>query len=74
MLVVNPVADSAFVALANRLVDDGVDDPATLEQRLREQHPRAVVRPRILSGEPIQIWYVYRDGYWVRSDAGEREG
>lgn len=75
ILVVNPVSDSAFHELANKLVDEGVAEPESLERRLRDRHPRAVVRPRILSGEPIEIWYVYREGYWVRSPgSGKTEG
>lgn len=66
ILVVNPVADVAFVDFANVLVVEGVSTPATLQSRLRDRYPRAVVRPRVLSGEPIEIWYVYREGSWVR--------
>jgi hypothetical protein len=65
---VNPVGDAAFVDRANELVADEVATPGVLQRRLREQYPRAVVRPRILSAEPIEIWYVYREGVWVRSD------
>jgi hypothetical protein len=68
ILVVNPVSDAAFVELANALIADGTSTPASLQSRLRDRYPRAVVRPRTLSGEPIEIWYVYRDGYWVRAD------
>jgi hypothetical protein len=69
---VNPVSDAAFVDFANVLVVEGVSTPATLQSRLRDRYPRALVRPRVLSGEPIEIWYVYREGYWVRAVEEDR--
>jgi hypothetical protein len=65
VLVLNPPDDLAFRELATGLIDDGVDTPAALQRRLREQHPYAVVRPRDLVGERTSVWYVYRDGRWV---------
>ena len=62
------MSDAAFVELSNILVADGTPTPASLQSRLRDRYPRAVVRPRTLSGEQIEIWYVYREGYWVRGD------
>jgi hypothetical protein len=41
--------------------------PEELEAMLRDSYPRAVVRPRALSGETLVVWYVYRDGHWVSS-------
>jgi len=38
-----------------------------LQRRLRDRFPRAIVRPRELAGERLEIWYVYRDGRWIRS-------
>jgi hypothetical protein len=67
VLVVNPPDDLEFRALATRLVGDGARAPATLQGRLREHHPYAIVRPRDLAGEPNSVWYVYRDGRWVGS-------
>jgi hypothetical protein len=64
-LVVNPRDDSRFVALAEKLVADGVRSPDDLQQRLRPEYPEAVVRARELDGEAFTIWYVYRDGHWV---------
>jgi hypothetical protein len=64
-LVVNPRDDSRFVALAEKLVADGVRSPDDLQQRLRREYPEAVVRARELDGEAFTIWYVYRDGHWV---------
>jgi hypothetical protein len=75
ILVVNPVSDAAFVNLANEMIAEAVPTPVELQDRLRNRYPRAVVRPRVLSGEPIEIWYVYREGYWIRAeDVGEAGG
>lgn len=65
-LVLNPPDDEAFRTSAERLVEDAVRDPSELQVRLRERWPRALVRRRELAGENAQIWYVYRDGHWVR--------
>ena len=70
-IVRNPPDDRAFEEQINTLLDDAADDPAVLQQRLRKLYPRAVVRPRELAGEPLTVWYVYRDGRWVPR---EREG
>ena len=67
LLVVNPRADRAFVELANRLVNEGVDGPEALELSLRSRYPNAVVRERVLSDEQMVTWYVYREGRWVAS-------
>ena len=39
--------------------------PHELEALLRQTFPHAVVRSRGLSGESVEVWYVYRDGVWV---------
>ena len=67
VLVLNPPDDREFRDLATRLIDEGVRAPASLQRRLRERHPHAIVRPRDLVGEQTSIWYVYRDGRWVGS-------
>jgi len=67
VLVLNPPDDPGFRALAVGLMDDGVRVPGDLEDRLRERHPHAVVRPRDLAGEQMSVWYVYRDGRWIGS-------
>ena len=51
------------------LVNDGTIEPAMLQDCLRGRYPRALVRPRELAGEQTQIWYVYRDGHWIRPTA-----
>ena len=62
-LIVNPSDDRAFEDHARRLavVSDG---PQAMQTRLRRHYPHAVVRRRDLSGEPFEMWYVYRDGHW----------
>jgi hypothetical protein len=61
---VNPRDDVRFVALVDRLAT-GVRRPEDLEARLRATYPGVVVRARELSGEAVEVWYVYRDGSWV---------
>jgi hypothetical protein len=70
-LVVNPRSDTMFVSFADMLVEHGAASPAELEERLRAEYPDAVVHARILVGEPVTIWYVYRDGRWVPSRTGD---
>jgi hypothetical protein len=65
VLVLNPPGDLEFRDLAKALIDAGIRAPGVLQVRLRERHPRAVVRPRDLVGEQLPVWYVYRDGRWV---------
>ena len=64
ILVVNPRSDATFDDLAHQLAADGANTPAELERALRKQYPRAMVRARNLSSEPILTWYVYREGVW----------
>lgn len=66
-LVLNPPGDGAFVEFATHAMNGGIIDPAELQRRLRERFPHSIVRPRGLSGERTEIWYVYRDGRWIRS-------
>lgn len=65
-LVLNPPDDEAFRQTALGLLGAGVETPVTLESELRRSYPEAVVRPRELAGERTEVWYVYRDGRWVR--------
>jgi hypothetical protein len=64
-LVLNPPDDRDFEAFVTSVVDTAAD-AAQLERSLRHRYPRAIVRPRDLAGERVEIWYVYRDGHWVR--------
>lgn len=73
-LILNPRTDASFVALAERLVAEGMASAAELQDRLQEAYPAVVVRARELSGEPFTIWYVYRDGHWISGPVGEPEG
>lgn len=69
VLIVNPSTDEAFVELARSCVASDTT-PEALEAALRVTHPHSVVRPRELSHEPERVWYVYREGRWVPSEAG----
>jgi len=66
-LVLNPPDDDDFAMFARRALSGGVLDPAEMQGRLRERFPRSIVRPRELAGERTEIWYVYRDGHWIRT-------
>jgi hypothetical protein len=65
ILVVNPASDDVFADFARVSLDDGAARVADLERRLRSVYPNAVVHARELAAEPFQIWYVYREGYWL---------
>jgi hypothetical protein len=70
VLVVNPRSDASFVEFVQmQVAGHPDDDPADLEGRLRERHPAATVRARVLSNEPMIVWYVYRDGHWTLPDS-----
>jgi hypothetical protein len=63
-LVTNPADDAAFRDDAEAALREG-QSVAELQQLLRRDYPRAVVRARELDGERPVVWYVYRDGHWV---------
>jgi hypothetical protein len=67
MVVANPPGDRAFRRLIDGFLLPAGGRPEELEAILRTRYPEAVVRPRGLSGEPFEVWYVYRDGHWIRS-------
>ena len=71
-IVANPPDDAQFRTLITAFLMSGGGRAEDLEAALRAEHPAAVVRPRALAGERLEVWYVYRDGHWVRSsgDAG----
>jgi hypothetical protein len=69
ILVTNPADDDVFCVFARTLVDHGTDTTGALERRLRAVYPDAVVHARELANEPFLLWYVYRDGHWIRSSA-----
>jgi len=72
VIIANPTHDHPFVALAERLVAEGAATPEELQAGLRSEFPRTIVRERQLAGEPMRMWYAYRDGHWVdsRDDQG----
>ena len=64
-LVTNPTDDIEFANAAAVAVRDAT----TIEQfqaSLRARYPNVLARARALSGESL-VWYVYRDGHWIRS-------
>lgn len=65
VLVVNPRSDKAFTDLVHDLVANGAESPDVLQARLRVTYPRAVARRRVLAGEQVETWYVYREGTWL---------
>jgi len=68
-LLTNPASDDEFRRYALALLSAGVM-PDSFQDALRERYPFAVVRPRLLTSEPLVVWYVYRDGHWVPSGPG----
>jgi hypothetical protein len=68
VLLENPASDWQLVARAHELLRAGVQSPHELAGRLRDLYPAIIVRPRDLSGETSQLWYVYREGHWVPPD------
>ena len=68
LLVINPRSDSGFVREAERLAEDGMTQPQRLEAALRSRYPDVAVHVRELTGEQSTIWYVYRDGHWIRDE------
>ena len=69
-LVLNPPDDRAFEAFVTSTMDEAIEGPDQLQVALRRRYPRSIVRRRDLAGERVQIWYVYRDGHWVRPGPG----
>jgi hypothetical protein len=62
-LQLNPHGDERFAVVAEsvwRLA------PRRQPRWSSAEFPRAVVHVRELAGEPWPIWYVYRNGHWVR--------
>jgi hypothetical protein len=64
-LITNPAI--AFRDHAESALREG-QSVAELQQILRGDYPRAIVRARDLAGERPVVWYVYRDGHWVTGD------
>jgi hypothetical protein len=68
-IVRNPANDREFERAVAEIIERGVNDPGVAQERLRERYPHAVVRPRELAGETTGVWYVYREGRWIRGDS-----
>jgi PAS domain-containing protein len=66
-IITIPTSDAAFHEHVQGIAP--LTTPRDLETRLRRIFPRVVVRERTISGAPG--WYVYRDGSWSSSLAGE---
>lgn len=67
-IVANPSGDLRFRARIDALLMVDGTRARDLEAALRAEYPAAVVRPRALAGERLEIWYVYRDGHWIRGE------
>jgi PAS domain-containing protein len=66
-IITIPASDAAFREHVHSI--EPAATPQQLEARLRRMFPRVVTRERTISGAPG--WYVYRDGSWSSSLAGE---
>ena len=64
-IVANPAGDAGFAARIEECLRRGLLHPWELEQALRSDYPAVVVRRREISNEPIEVWYVYREGHWI---------
>src|ERR1044072_3687456 len=73
-LVTNPADDEAFAPVAARFVADGIEGIDEFERRLRTVYPKSAVHARLLSGETLVVWYVYRDGRWVSAGGADKDG
>jgi hypothetical protein len=74
VVIVNPRDDTAFGDLVDELVGNGAQTTDGLEIGLRHRYPLASVHAREISAERIVVWYVYRDGRWVRPGGVARGG
>ena len=66
MLIINPRDDAEFASYVEQRLAAGADSVDALQAELRDRYLAAVVRERGLSGEWDVVWYVYREGRWVR--------
>jgi hypothetical protein len=71
-LIINPRDDTKFGDFVEELVTCGALTTDGLRALLREQYPLAEVHERQLSGERVLVWYVYRDGRWIRPGGAVR--
>lgn len=64
-IVANPADDVVFAARIEECLEAGASDPAELAQALRREYPAVAVRRREIAYEPVEVWYVYRQGRWI---------
>ena len=72
VLIVNPRDDPEFGRFVEELVAGGVDTIEALEGALRRRYPLASVHKREISAERAVVWYVYREGRWIRPGGAAR--
>lgn len=60
-----PAGDEIWVAIVNHVAST-FDTVASLEARLRQRYPNAVVQASALEGLKRPIWYVYRRRWFER--------
>jgi PAS domain S-box-containing protein len=72
IVVTIPSSDVSFQAAVEAALQQLEEStPSSLEASVRRVYPRALVAPREISAEPLQIWYSYRDGRFTGSgDSG----
>jgi hypothetical protein len=68
LIVANPPSDQEFRRMIDRFLLTSSSEPGDLEATLRTRYPEATVRRRELTGESVEVWYVYRDGHWIGSE------
>lgn len=68
VLVINPRHDDGLRERANQAVADGARSPQALAAALRQDYPQVVIHRRELAGERTSVWYVYREGRWIRDE------
>jgi hypothetical protein len=73
VVIANPGDDRRFAARISAFVEEGGLDPNDLQDVLSATYPFAVVRRREISGESLEVWYVYREGHWIARQDG-RDG
>jgi hypothetical protein len=66
--LLNPADDVEFRTAVEAAERDGMTTPSELEARLRASAPRVLVRRRELDAEPVEVWYVYREGHWIPTE------
>ena len=69
VIVANPAGDTEFRAFIDASLPAAAGRAEDLQALLRRRYPQALVRPRELAAERTVVWYVYRDGHWIRSEA-----